>query len=257
MPITPEGKVALLEFVRSGKGFAGCHCAADTLYEWPEYGDLIGAYLGKNLGTKDLTVRLDDLAHPSTRDLDTAFRVHDELYQFKAPFARDKVHILMHFDQSGVANGGAAAWTKDFGNGPVFYTSLGHDQQMWKDEGFQRHLLGGLCGVLRLKPPTDPSPSPARLAILNRHAAEAVLSLGGTVVIRNAANGMTIKPGEALPSVRFELVTVGLADRPTLVNADLERLRGISSIVEVNLRGAKKVTDDGLERFRDCGGLRC
>ena len=104
--------MALLEFVRSGKGFAGCHCAADTLYEWPEYGELIGAYLGKNLGTKDLTVRLDDLAHPSTRDLDTAFRVHDELYQFKAPFARDKLHVLMHCDQPGVANGGASRGQK-------------------------------------------------------------------------------------------------------------------------------------------------
>jgi type 1 glutamine amidotransferase len=253
LPITPEGKAALLEFIRSGNGFAGCHSAADSLSKWPEYAELIGASLGRNLGTKDLTIRLDDLAHPSTRDFDTTFRVHDELYQFKEPFARDKLHVLMHFDRAGVANGGAMSWTKEHGNGRVFYTSLGHDERMWKNDGFQRHLLGGLCDVLRLKLPADPSPSPARLAILNRHAAEAVLSLGGEVVIRNAANEMTIKPGEILPPVAFKLVKVRLADKPALVDSDLERLRGVASIVEVNLRNAKSITDDALARLE---GLR-
>src|SRR5262249_52881724 len=71
LPITSEGKAALLEFVRSGKGFAGSHCATDTLYQWREYGDLIGAYFDKHPpGVRDVMIRLDDAGHPSTKHLD-------------------------------------------------------------------------------------------------------------------------------------------------------------------------------------------
>jgi serine/threonine protein kinase/type 1 glutamine amidotransferase len=157
LSITPEGKAALLAFVRSGKGFAGSHCAADTLYQWPEYGELIGAYFNKHLGDRDVTIRVDDPAHPSTRHLGKSFKVREEIYQFKAPFSRDKVHILMHFDYPGVSNGGAMAWTKEYGKGRVFYTALGHDEVIWKDERFRKHLLGGLRYVLGLETSVPPA----------------------------------------------------------------------------------------------------
>src|SRR5262249_21520444 len=31
-PVPPEGKKALLDAVRGGKGFVGCHCASDTFH---------------------------------------------------------------------------------------------------------------------------------------------------------------------------------------------------------------------------------
>ena len=73
------------------------------------------------------------------------------------------------------------------------------------------------------------------------------------MVIRSSANEMTIKPGGTPPQVRFDLEQVRLVDRTTLVDADLRRLRGVRSIVEVSLRGARNITDDGLERLQ---GLR-
>ena len=39
-----QQKADLLSFVRSGKGYAGSHCATDTFYKWAQYGELIGAY---------------------------------------------------------------------------------------------------------------------------------------------------------------------------------------------------------------------
>jgi type 1 glutamine amidotransferase len=36
------------------------------------------------------------------------------------------------------------AWTKTYGAGRVFYTALGHRDQVWQDARFQAHLLGAL-----------------------------------------------------------------------------------------------------------------
>jgi hypothetical protein len=41
LPMSGGEKSALLEFVRSGRGFLGIHSAADTFYSWPDYLDLV------------------------------------------------------------------------------------------------------------------------------------------------------------------------------------------------------------------------
>src|SRR5262245_19358774 len=44
LPLSDVQKDALLDFIRSGKGFTGIHSATDTLYSWPEFGELVGGY---------------------------------------------------------------------------------------------------------------------------------------------------------------------------------------------------------------------
>jgi len=43
----------------------------------------------------------------------------------------------------------ATAWTRNYGKGRVFYTALGHREEVWKDERFQQHLVGGLRWAAR------------------------------------------------------------------------------------------------------------
>ncbi|HEU4388009.1 MAG TPA: ThuA domain-containing protein, partial [Blastocatellia bacterium] len=38
----------------------------------------------------------------------------------------------------------ALAWCRSYGKGRVFYTALGHRPEVWQDERFQKHLMGGL-----------------------------------------------------------------------------------------------------------------
>ena len=45
LEFSPDQKNAIVNFVSQGKGFLGVHSATDTLYEWPDYGRLVGAYL--------------------------------------------------------------------------------------------------------------------------------------------------------------------------------------------------------------------
>jgi uncharacterized protein len=160
LPITDEQKAAFLDFIRSGKGFVGIHSATDTFYKWPEYGELIGGYFDQHPWHQEVTIRVEDERHPSTRHLEPAFKFKDEIYQFKN-FSRDRVHVLLSLDAGSVDltlpavhrtdKDFALAWCRDYGRGRVFYTALGHRAEVWQDERFQQHLLGGLRWAMRDK----------------------------------------------------------------------------------------------------------
>jgi type 1 glutamine amidotransferase len=38
----------------------------------------------------------------------------------------------------------AISWVKEYGLGRVFYTSLGHAKDLWRDETFRTHLFAGM-----------------------------------------------------------------------------------------------------------------
>jgi type 1 glutamine amidotransferase len=96
----------------------------------------------------------------------------DEMYIFReAPYSRDRLRILLSIDpESFQPRGGqradkdyAVSWCHQVGKGRVFYTSLGHRREVWRDPKFQDHLLGGLnWAVGRL--PGDATPSGKRAA---------------------------------------------------------------------------------------------
>lgn len=165
LPLSDTQKADLLSFIRSGKGFAGSHSATDTFYGWPEYGKLIGGYFDGHPWHQLVTVAVEDTKHPATRHLGKSFTITDEIYQFRAPYDRGRLHILLRLDMGSVKNPGkrtdrdnALAWTHEYGKGRVFYTALGHRDEVWKDERFQKHMLGGLCYVFGLDK-ADATPS--------------------------------------------------------------------------------------------------
>jgi type 1 glutamine amidotransferase len=81
----------------------------------------------------------------------------DELYRFTRS-SRANVHVLLSMDRippDGVGDAGAPAdllmaWRKDYGRGRVFYTALGHREEVWQDPRFQQHLLGALRWILNV-----------------------------------------------------------------------------------------------------------
>ncbi len=44
-------------FIEAGGGYVGIHAAADTEYEWPWYGKLVGAYFKSHPKTQEATVK--------------------------------------------------------------------------------------------------------------------------------------------------------------------------------------------------------
>ena len=153
LPMREDQKTALVDFVRSGRGFAGIHSATDTFYDWPEYGALIGAYFDGHPWHQDVTVRVEDARHPAAASLPPSFHLTDEIYQFRN-WSRGDVHVVLSVDVASIDvslpsvhrtdRDFALSWTRTYGRGRVFYTALGHEPAVWRDSRFQQHLLGGI-----------------------------------------------------------------------------------------------------------------
>jgi type 1 glutamine amidotransferase len=153
LELSDRQKADLLDFVRSGKGFGGVHSATDTLYTWPEYGDMIGAYFNGHPWAQEVSINIEDPDDPIVRTLAPSFRIVDEIYQFRN-FSRDQVRVLMSLDITSVdltapevaRDDGdfPLAWRRNYGQGRVFYTALGHFSETWLDERFQTMLMNAL-----------------------------------------------------------------------------------------------------------------
>jgi uncharacterized protein len=153
LPISDEQKKAFIDFIKAGKGFVGIHSATDTFYQWPEYGEMIGGYFDGHPWHQDVTIKVEDAKHPATKHLGASFTLKDEIYQHKN-FSRANVQVILSLDVTSVDLNAknvrrtdkdfAIAWCRKYGKGRVFYTALGHRPEVWQDERFQNHLLGGL-----------------------------------------------------------------------------------------------------------------
>jgi type 1 glutamine amidotransferase len=136
---------AIVDFVSQGKGFLGVHSASDTLYEWPDYGRLVGAYFKEHPWTQPATVVVEDPANPSTAGLGDRFAITEEFYTFRDN-PRQRVHVLLRLDAQSVGATGdyPLAWTQSFGSGRSYYNALGHFTETWRDSRFQRQLVGAI-----------------------------------------------------------------------------------------------------------------
>ncbi|MGH7150225.1 MAG: ThuA domain-containing protein, partial [Planctomycetota bacterium] len=153
LPLAEGQREALLEFVRNGGGFVGIHPATDTFYEWPAYGEMLGGRFDGHPWHGKVSVRVEDPWHPSTLHLAPGFEIEDEIYQFK-DWDRAKVRVLLSLEARSVDLGAkgvnrkdrdfALAWCREFGEGRVFYTALGHREEAWRDPRYLRHVVEGI-----------------------------------------------------------------------------------------------------------------
>jgi len=143
-------KRSLLDFVAGGKGIVGIHGAACSV-QWPEYLELIGGSYGGHL-TERVWVKAEEPEHPLCRPLEgKSFDIHDEIYLFNAPYSRARVRVLLGLDLGKTADPAkradkdyAVSWVRTYGKGRVFYCSLGHVAQAYRNPVLLRHYLAGI-----------------------------------------------------------------------------------------------------------------
>lgn len=158
-------KQAFLDWVKSGKGFVGMHSATDTFHNFAPYIEMIGAEFKTHGAQVEVGAINQDTECPICRHLPGSWKVFDEIYQFKN-FDRSKVHGLLTLDQhpnDKTPGDYPIAWCKEYGKGRVFYTSLGHREDVWDPdwpdrknpkevaEAYQQHILGGIKWALGLE----------------------------------------------------------------------------------------------------------
>ena len=186
LPLSDDQKEAIVDFVRGGGGFVGVHCAALTLYDYPEFGEMLGGYFRRTVGQNRLVVlRVEDRQHPATKMLGSSWPLIDEFYLYgtrawteddpeenvdvlfgnRIPvgLSRNNVRILLSIDtratdltglEDDMRIGGdyPQAWARNFGEGRSFYTSLGHRDDIWSnDPVFRTHVVGGIRWALGLE----------------------------------------------------------------------------------------------------------
>ena len=162
LDLTEDQKADMLSFIKQdGKGFVGVHAALDTNYKWPEYGEMIGGWFDQHPWmTFNAPIILEDPNFPAVRHFPHAFVKYDEIYQPKE-WSRDKVNVLLRLDESKLDYNNnprvhrqdhdfAVAWSKMYGNGRVFYSTLGHTQESWDDPDIQKMYFEAIKWVLGL-----------------------------------------------------------------------------------------------------------
>jgi len=144
LPFTSEQRNALLAFVNGGKGFIGTHSATDTLYEWPDYGRLVGAYFKEHPWTQQGRVIVENGSHPAAGVRDP-FTLEEEFYTFREN-PRGRVQVLMALDAASVGASGdyPLVWTQSFGSGRSYYNALGHFDSTWRDAKFQAQMVAAI-----------------------------------------------------------------------------------------------------------------
>jgi cytochrome c len=143
-------RAAFERFVRSGKGFAGVHGAADTEYDWPFYGSLLGAYFRAHPAIQTATVVVERADHPATRTLPPRWTRTDEWYAFHEN-PRPRVQVLLTLDESSYSPGADGmgadhplAWCHEIEGTRAFYTALGHTAESWAEPLFLEHVAAGI-----------------------------------------------------------------------------------------------------------------
>ncbi|WP_326825079.1 ThuA domain-containing protein [Streptosporangium sp. NBC_01639] len=160
-------QTAFESYIAGGGGYVGVHAAADTEYDWPFYGGLVGAYFASHPAIQQATVRVEDTAHPSTAHLPRAWVRTDELYNYRTN-PRSTAHVLATLDESTYSGGSMGAdhpiaWCKPYQGGRAWYTGLGHTADSYTEPNFRAHLYGGVryaAGVAPADCGSTPTPTP-------------------------------------------------------------------------------------------------
>ncbi len=163
-PMPPEGKQALLKAIENGKGFVGFHCASDTFHS-PGRGDqnqppdkidpyiaMVGGEFISHGQQQKAWMRVVDKSFPGAKNL-SDFELNEEWYALKN-FAPN-LHVILVQDTRGMVNplkgyqmyqrpDFPATWARMHHKGRVFYTSMGHRHDVWKNPIFQDLLLGAV-----------------------------------------------------------------------------------------------------------------
>jgi len=163
-PMSPESKTAFLEAIRNGKGFIGTHSATDTFHSpgfepgreenydnndnTDPYVKMIGAEFIIHGAQQTSHMIVADPKFPGMSAVPADFKPHEEWYALKN-FASN-LHVLLIQDTTGMTGPMyqrppyPATWARMYGRGRVFYTNMGHREDIWENPVFQSVLVGGI-----------------------------------------------------------------------------------------------------------------
>jgi type 1 glutamine amidotransferase len=165
-PISADGEKALYDAIRNGKGFLAMHCGADSFGHFPPrdkgredpYVQMVGGEFVSHGPQQVARIEIVDADFPGLADgfakSGKSFQINEEWYALK--HMPDDLHVILVQVTEGMKSGPAneykrpnfpITWARNFGKGRVFYTSMGHREDVWSNPMYQGLLLGALGWV--------------------------------------------------------------------------------------------------------------
>jgi len=136
--ITPSQEKALLNFVRSGKGFIPIHCASYCFRNSPEVVEMIGGQFKSHQydSFPSVIIKPD---HPVMKGVNV-FSTKDETY------VHDKIskNIEVLTERVEGDHHEPYTWVRNYGEGRVFYTAYGHDENTFTNPEFLKLVKNGI-----------------------------------------------------------------------------------------------------------------
>ena len=159
--VLDDGQQAAFErYIRGGGGFVGVHSAADTEYDWPWYGGLVGAYFKSHPAIQQAT--LDVAADPLTAGLPRRWTRTDEWYDFQTP--PRGVDVLVTIDETtydpgpdAMGAGHPITWAHAYDGGRAWYTAMGHTDESYSEPAFLTLLGNGILWAAGRLPAAAPA----------------------------------------------------------------------------------------------------
>ena len=155
---------ALNRYVEGGGALMGIHCATDTFHKDAGFYGLIGGTFKEHPWTADTEVTLKALEpdHPVVAPIGASRTLKEEIYIF-SNFDPAKVRVLMVLDMVKTEMKRPQVvpivWVKQVGKGRVLYTSLGHNEAVWKSDWYQQHLANSLKWLMgEVEGAAEPNP---------------------------------------------------------------------------------------------------
>jgi len=162
-PMTAQGKKKLLETIAAGTGFVGFHSATDTFHSQgpqnenqaevdPYIAMLGGEFLAHGPQQEASLILTSRFPGAGNLGMADGISFTDEWYTFKN--FRPDLHVIL-VQETQMMQGDCyrrpdfpATWARRHGQGRVFYTSLGHREDVWVNPFFQAIALGGIAWAM-------------------------------------------------------------------------------------------------------------
>jgi type 1 glutamine amidotransferase len=146
---------SLLEWVSNGGGIVAYHYSVGGNTHWPEFLEMLGAAYWGHPWNEEVGVKLDEPDHALLAAFEGKdFRLAEEIFQFREPYSRDKLRVLLSLDTKKTNmtvpwinrkdNDFALAWIRQYGKGRVFYCAFGHRTEIWWNPTILRFYLDGI-----------------------------------------------------------------------------------------------------------------
>ncbi|WP_327243023.1 ThuA domain-containing protein [Streptomyces sp. NBC_01320] len=147
--LSTDERSALQKYIRAGGGWVGLHAASASERDWDWYEGLVGAIFDQHPAVQTGRVKVLDHAHPSTKGLPDLWERTEEWYNWRTN-PTSKVHTLAQIKvRDGITGLDEGvdhpwSWCQNYDGGRSWFTAGGHAASAFQEEGFVKHLLGGI-----------------------------------------------------------------------------------------------------------------